>query len=318
MNISAKIKTAQLLSHPFDQYQRYQDVRGVIEAIQSQTQNNALTILDVGGSPLALKFLSNYPVVTANIEVEAGVKLQADGARLPFADKSFDIVITVDTLEHVPAAQREAFINELLRVTGAYTILTGPFANGYNEMAETTLNDFLTEVVGLQHRFLLEHLQNGLPHLEECLHWISKISQNYLVIPSGYTHNWLPLMLIKHYLGRLADGHKLSTELDRLYNYKCYWSDHKLPSYRQVVVVAKNDRLDVLAKIKDAFEPPQEIPMPDLNGVIAMAQALSWVQFLEEQDKEIKRLQRLVSGYESGRFIRLMAKIQQLIRLIKG
>jgi hypothetical protein len=307
----------ELLSYPFDGYQRYRDVRVIADIIQSQLKNEPLSVLDVGGTPIASKFLSGYQVVIANIESQAGIQLQSDGTKLPCKDESFDVVISVDTLEHLPKVRRKALIDELLRVTESYAIVIAPFANGYNEVAETTLNDFLVNVIGLEHPCLTEHLRNGLPDLDTCLDWISKVSDNYITIPSGYLHHWLPLMIIRHYLARLSDGHAISMDLDRFYNYKCYWSDHKLPSYRQVVVVSKKENTDVLARIKNAFTPPEEIPVPDLNGVIAMWQALRWQQILEERDNEIRRLRELVSGYQSGRFIRFMSIIDQLIGLVK-
>ncbi|MEM3871423.1 MAG: class I SAM-dependent methyltransferase [Nitrososphaeria archaeon] len=39
-----------------------------------------------------------------------------DGTRLPFRNKSFDVVISVDTIEHVPKDARIYFCEELKRV----------------------------------------------------------------------------------------------------------------------------------------------------------------------------------------------------------
>ena len=38
------------------------------------------------------------------------------GEKIPFKDSSFDIVISVDTLEHVPSEKRSLMIDEMLRV----------------------------------------------------------------------------------------------------------------------------------------------------------------------------------------------------------
>ncbi|MDY6868809.1 MAG: methyltransferase domain-containing protein, partial [Chloroflexota bacterium] len=306
------------------QYQRYQDIRIAVDIIQHEFSGHKFTILDVGGFPTSQKFLSPYQVVIANTEAETGITPQCDGTQLPFQDNSFDIVITADTLEHIAETERKAFIDELLRVSNLFTIITAPFSNGYNEFSETVLNDFLIKFLDLHHRFLIEHLQNGLPDLERCLQWISKTSKNYINVPSGYIHHWLPLMILRHYFNRSPNGPGISADLERFYNYHCYWSDHRLPSYRQFIVVAKKEHTQVLAKIENTFAASDEASPPDLNGVVAMWQALNGTQILEERANEIQKLRQevealreLVTGYQSGRFIRLMTAVHQIIGIIK-
>lgn len=51
--------------------------------------------------------------------------IKADGANLPFPDKSFDLVVSFATLEHVGSRDRQCrFIRELCRVGGAVCIVT--------------------------------------------------------------------------------------------------------------------------------------------------------------------------------------------------
>lgn len=49
--------------------------------------------------------------------VRDGQMIAADGLRTPFADESFDMVIAVCVLHHVPVAQRAAFLAEAARIT---------------------------------------------------------------------------------------------------------------------------------------------------------------------------------------------------------
>jgi ubiquinone/menaquinone biosynthesis C-methylase UbiE len=55
-----------------------------------------------------------------------GQVVQGDAQQLPFADRSFDIVISCETIEHVPDAQ--GALNEMYRVTqpGGRLFLTTP------------------------------------------------------------------------------------------------------------------------------------------------------------------------------------------------
>ncbi len=348
-NTLADGRVVDLLDTPFDQYQRYNDIRLVIDTLRTHLYQRPLKILDVGGTPLSKRFLPNDVVSAVNLELGPGTQLQCDGSRLPYRNGSFDAVITVDTLEHVPAERRADFVAELLRVASGHLIITGPFANGYNETAEKLLNDYLLNVLGLHHRFLNEHLMYGLPDLQACQSWIAQSAES-LAIPSGYVQHWLPLMIIKHDLQRVAGGQDISDEIDRYYNYAAYWSDHRLPSYRQVIVAAKAPYTASLSKIQKAFPPVDPNTAPDLNGVVAMWQALQWPPILQnharqiaalqterdrlqnqiEQDSGLKaeldkvrldceqlrienqRLSALVTAYQSGRFMRFMAGLKQL------
>lgn len=323
-----------LLGYPFDQYQRYQDIQLVVDTIRSHEQRSSLRILDVGGTPLSKTFLPNDSVVTTNLELGSSVQLQSDGTRLALADRSFDVVLTCDTIEHIPFDRRPAFIAELLRVSQAYTIITGPFSNGFNEAAETALSEFLTNVVGFEHRFLNEHLQNGLPSLDGTLDAIARTAAQTIIIPSGYIQHWLPLMIIKHDLWRIAGGQAIADELDRYYNYTNYWHDHRLPSYRQIVVAAQSAHTAALDPIQRAFDRSDPKAAPDLNGVLAMWQALRWSTVLKDRAETLNRLRAeyeskinqlrsenqqltaLVAAYRTGRFIRFMAAWKQLVGAI--
>ncbi len=306
-----------LLRYSFDQYQRYRDIREVVDVIQVGQVETTLRILDVGGSPTAWKFLAGYQITTANLEVTEAINLQSDGARLPFSDDSFEVVITVDTLEHLPEDRRQAFVHELLRVARTHVIITGPFANGYNEFMEATLNEFLVKAFGIDHRFLQEHPQNGLPALELCQQWLTDRGAGTIAIPSGYIAYWLPLMVIKYSLLDLRDGEVLTADLDILYNYQRYWADHKLPSYRQVVVASKDGNEAGLEAVKRVFARlDEQATPPDLSSVTTMWEALNWQQALKTRDEEISRLQALVEGYRSGRVMRLMAAIRQFFGVL--
>ena len=166
-------RSLDLLDHPFDQYQRYEDVSQVVEAMRAQATCAEFRILDVGGIRLSQRFLARDRVTPINLEATPGAKLLGSGARLPFADRSYDLVITVDTLEHVPRPQRSAFLTELLRVAIRGIVVTGPFSSGLNEAAEKILLEYITQVLGQQHRFLSEHAEHGLPDLDECLQIIA-------------------------------------------------------------------------------------------------------------------------------------------------
>jgi hypothetical protein len=55
------------------------------------------------------------------------VAVTADACRLPFADKSFDIVFSNAVIEHVPSAQQKLMASEIMRVGRSWFITTPNF-----------------------------------------------------------------------------------------------------------------------------------------------------------------------------------------------
>lgn len=326
-----------LLRYPIDQYQRYQDIRQVVTVLSA---NKPLRILDVGGTTVTTQFLPNeHHIVTINPVRAVNAAVVGSGMQLPFGDGTFDVVISVDTLEHIPYVQRQQFIDELMRLTRAFSVLTAPFASGYNETAEQILNNFFASVLQFEHPSLTEHLENGLPDLDSCLGWIAAHTPHIITIPSGYIHHWLPLMMIHHAMDQLRDGESLQEDLHRLYNYQAYWRDHQPPSYRQVIVASKHAPQNLFDQLQTLFQPPPAAP--DLNGVIGLWQALRWQQTIARKDAEfralmdhkdtevqaitvtknakidalnteIEHLRELVTGYESGRVMRFFNWLEHL------
>jgi ubiquinone/menaquinone biosynthesis C-methylase UbiE len=58
--------------------------------------------------------------------------LQADALHLPVSDHRFDAAVSMEMLEHIPVREYETTLNELLRVTRRYILITVP----YNEKLE--------------------------------------------------------------------------------------------------------------------------------------------------------------------------------------
>ena len=71
-------------------------------------------LLREGGGSWASGDLTDEAVASIRALVETDVH-QVDGGKLPFADASFDNVVVVDMLEHVP--EEHAFLVELFRIT---------------------------------------------------------------------------------------------------------------------------------------------------------------------------------------------------------
>jgi hypothetical protein len=95
-----------------------------------------------------------------------------DGGLVPFRSGSFHTVVSMDTLEHVPPANRVDFLKELLRISAARIILGFPTDNGRaGQSGPARGDDFMRNLLvrlGMgQPAWLNEHDEFGLPPARE-------------------------------------------------------------------------------------------------------------------------------------------------------
>jgi hypothetical protein len=261
---------SELLKLPFDQYGRYHIIRQALEALGRER----LRVLDVGGyfqnadgTPRlpAQQFLPAHDVTVLDVEPCAlPGYVQGDGKALRFADNSFDFVITCDTLEHIPAAERARFCGELLRVARLGVLLICPFDDQRVVLAERILAAYIRAELGGEQLQLKEHRDYGLPRFELVRAIFEQAGCVFHTYPSGDIYAWLPMMLAKHYLeARDRANDLLRTGLDELYNSSYAQADRREPSYRRLFVVARRDEGGWLAAVDAALAPTVRPPGPD-------------------------------------------------------
>lgn len=98
------------------------------------------------------------------------------GASLPFENRSFDVVVCADTLEHVPPPERAAMVSELIRVAKLRVFLAVPIG------AQVAAHDRKLDALyfkkrGERHPFLIEHVEYGLPTLDEARAYLEHAAQ---------------------------------------------------------------------------------------------------------------------------------------------
>src|SRR3972149_8889391 len=98
---------------PPDIYERHKFISGFI--------GSSKNILDVGGSMSKLPEFTNKCKI-ATVDVVKPADIIYDGKKIPVGDKSYDIVTSIDVLEHIKSRDREDFVDELKRVAREKTI----------------------------------------------------------------------------------------------------------------------------------------------------------------------------------------------------
>jgi glycosyltransferase involved in cell wall biosynthesis len=164
-----------------DIYQRYAFLAELVEAVFNPSQGGLQSppaepcrVLDVGSGPARLleAFLPNWcEVVRADVSTFDDpdiIQIDPD-ASLPFPDLSFDIVLALDVLEHVPKGRRPALIAESQRVSSRSVIIGGPLQAPETVAAELAFADLARTVSGRDLEFLAEHARFGLPDRRDLL-----------------------------------------------------------------------------------------------------------------------------------------------------
>jgi len=95
---------------------------------------SARSVLDVGSGNGLLARLSRgkHPIVSLDRSIAAlqqaeGKRCQGTAFALPFGTDSFDVVVSMEMLEHLPAPSYQPALEEITRVSRKYIIITVPF-----------------------------------------------------------------------------------------------------------------------------------------------------------------------------------------------
>lgn len=112
------------------------------------------------------------------------VPVKADARRLPFPANSFDLVFSLDTIEHIPAKDRKKVLEEMFRISKKYVILGFP-CDDWARDVDAEVNKFY-DISGLKKpAWIGEHLTNIYPTSKEMYILLKKFKCSYKVMANG-------------------------------------------------------------------------------------------------------------------------------------
>lgn len=179
-------------------HNRYFRFRTLAEHILSLYPGHDMSVLDVGGGDGALSlFMPSASYVLAEPSVNG-----ISGADLPFAEKSFDVVVACHVLEHVPGKDRIRFLDMLASRAEKHVLLLNPFSQPDGDERERL--NLVVELTGAL--WAKEHLACPLPALEEVQRYASKRGLGFRAWPNGNLYTSLAMVFLEYYAGVAGEG----------------------------------------------------------------------------------------------------------------
>ena len=166
-------------------------------------------VLDVGGGDGGLAFfLPEADYVLAEPSVNG-----IDGAALPFAPATFDVVCACHVFEHIPPEQRTGFLDNLVTASRGDVILLNPFA--LPDSLYPRRLELMLELTGAS--WAREHLECGLPSLDEVTRYAEARALESRVEANGCLTTSLAMAFVGHY-ARLAGRQRELERIHALFN----------------------------------------------------------------------------------------------------
>jgi len=192
----------ELLSYEPTHTSRYLILASMLTLLGSPKK---MKILDVGGKKGLLGMFPGFAPTIIDIEDSDEPNfVKGSALAMPFKDGQFEYSISCDVLEHIEAPDREKFLSEMLRVSSKGVILCAPFNSQSNEQLESEMNDYYYHLSGQGHRWLKEHIDNGLPSEAAVERQLQKLKLGFVKFRHFSPLNWRTI--VKYHLLHTAFG----------------------------------------------------------------------------------------------------------------
>mgnify|MGYP005755248015 CR=1 FL=1 len=185
----------------FHQIVRYEYAKCAVNAMRKEKRHCILEVGSGSHGNLA-KYLPDDDITFLDSNLPEDVLndprfVLGDATSLPYAAESFDIVIALDVLEHIPEEKRQLCIANLHRVARLGVILSVPHYCAKDRYEDELLKAFYI-LCGIDPPVWIdEHIECVLPKEEELLHAIKKqgVSDNSILKIYGVKRSLMAKML---------------------------------------------------------------------------------------------------------------------------
>lgn len=159
-----------------------------------------LAIAEIGSGAAGITEFLDHPVTGVDSAFERTddkanprlTRVEGTATDLPFDDASFDVVLSLEMMEHLPREAREPAVREMLRVVkpGGRLILTFP-AGATAARLDGWLNAAYRRRHGKDHPWAVEHLEQGLPEADEIARLVASVGTRRTVLRrQGWAPAW--------------------------------------------------------------------------------------------------------------------------------
>jgi ubiquinone/menaquinone biosynthesis C-methylase UbiE len=232
---------------------RYLILAGLLESYSHHNgSTKKLKVLEVGGAGSMLaQFVDIDLTLIDTLPNSENLEhyIQGDALAMPFENNSFDVVVSCDVFEHIPAASRDLFIKESSRVTKDMLVIAAPFNIAGVRDAEISANDFYKKMTGRDHRWLLEHLLDELPDLKKAISILEKRDFEIGYFSNTAINNWQLVTRIGFFLSENSQKQPESSEIlqsiNRYYLDNMMQTDFSETGYRTFLVASKDHQIDI-------------------------------------------------------------------------
>lgn len=179
MNLNVEKRLKQFFDHYF--WRQHPEAALRYYPVVSEIKKHKLTkakILEVG--PGSLGIVPYFKTSIDGVDVDfAGpktpllTKIKGTADNLPFRKNSYNVVISVDVLEHLPKERREKSIYEMIRIAKKLAVIVVPTGELAQEQ-DSRLQAHWNKIFKAKNQFLEEHVKNGLPSKDSILVSIDK------------------------------------------------------------------------------------------------------------------------------------------------